>query len=144
MLKRGNLPILATGIAGTIYIDKDIYYGQYISYFQHEGKSYKIKFKKAAFEHDRSSVQLMEGAEILASSKVNLPNNIQKIKYNDVEFIRKKKHVFDKGIFLSPDAKQLLLPLGIKYSDGKKDKIVWKFYLGHQVIEEGETSDEKM
>ncbi|MBN9413092.1 MAG: hypothetical protein J0H12_04130 [Candidatus Paracaedimonas acanthamoebae] len=143
-LEKEELPILATGIAGTIYVDKDSYYAQYISYFQYEERSYKIKFKKSAFEHDRSLGQLMEGAEIQGSSKVNLPDNIQKIKYSGVEFIRKKKHIFDKGIFLSPDAKQLLLPLGIKYSDGKKDKIVWKFYLGYQIIEEGESSNEKM
>jgi hypothetical protein len=110
----------------------------------YEVRSYKIKFKKSAFEHDRSLVQLMEGAEIQGSSKVNLLDNIQKIKYSGVEFIRKKKHILDKGIFLSSDAKQLLIPLGVKYNDGKKDKIVWKFYLGHQIIEEGESSHEKM
>src|SRR5690606_23663254 len=42
-LKQGKLPILATGIAGTIYSDKDSYYGQYISYYPYEEKSYKIK-----------------------------------------------------------------------------------------------------
>jgi hypothetical protein len=148
LLKEGNLPILATGIAGTIYIDKDSYYGQYISYFQYEGKSYKIKFKKAAFEHDRSLVLLMEGAEILGSSKVNLPNNIQKIKYKEMEFTRKKRDMFDmRGIFLSADAKQLLLPLDIKHKDEhdkKKSKSIRKFYMGHQVTEEGETPHEKI
>ncbi|MBN9344502.1 MAG: hypothetical protein BGO76_04505 [Caedibacter sp. 38-128] len=148
LLNEGNLPILATGIAGTIYVDKDSYYGQYISYFQHEGKSYKIRFKKAAFEQDRSLAQLMEGAEILKNTKVNLPNNIQKIKYKGIEFTRKKRNIFDiNGIFLSADDKQLLLPLDIKYKDEhdkKKSKSIGKFYMGHQVIEEGETPHEKM
>ena len=147
-ITKGKLPILATGVAGTIYIDKDSYYGQYISYFQHEGRSYKIKFKKAAFEHDRSLEKLMEGAEILGSSKVNLPDNIQKIKYKEIEFTRKKKDIFDAhGVFLSSDSKQLLLPLDIEHKgehDKKKAKSIRKFYIGHQATEEGESTHEKL
>ncbi len=137
----GKLAILATGIAGTIYADKESFYGQYLSYFQYGEESYKMKFKKAAFEHDSSMKKLMEGEEIQRSTKkVNLSNSVQKIKYEGEDFIRKKKNFLDKGIFLSFNGKQLLLPLDIEHgTDGKKIK---KFYLGNRV-REGESTDEK-
>src|SRR5690606_38603874 len=96
-----------------------------------------------AFEHDATLEKLIDRKEILEGTrKVNLPLNIEKIKYNGIEFTRERKNFFGQGVFFSSDDKKLLLPLGIKYNDGKKDKTIWKFYLGNQ-IEEGENVDEK-
>lgn len=128
--------MLSTGIAGTIHIAKDDFYGQFTDHFEYNDQIYSIDFSQSICVNDTESPKVTgELLEIKAETKkVHITSNIEKINYAGTTFIKSKpKKWSPKKVFLTEDGTQLLVSLDIKQK-GSNSKIIQKFYLGHKVM----------
>jgi len=135
-LQETKLPILSTGIAGTINVTKEGFYSQFTDHFQFTDQIYSLVFSEAICIHDPASTKVTDDSiEIIEKGqKFYISPNILKIKYEGRVFKKNEPtKLLGKKVFLSEDGEQLLVSLDIKQK-GSDSKSIQKLYLGHKVI----------
>lgn len=131
-LEKNKLPIISTGIAGTIDVTKKGFYSQFTNNFQYKDQSYAMELSQAIFINDLESPKVTgESIEITKKNqKLHLSPNIKEIRYDRTVFRKNQQdNQLERVEFISEDDTQLLVALDIKYKKDGKVTTIQKFYL---------------